>query len=306
MLGEGGFKGLTIVEYCNYKPINELLLPFQFKYTSSIAKNEIIYNEIAINLSFEKSILNIPEYRPNIVMENNGEKVTIPFTGDYRKLKTGVVYLKVKINDAPQEYEFMLDSGASLSAINTKLVSKLGLELIGKLKATGMGDKSRDINFVKVKALHLNGIDIIDCHLATLPDLDVDGILGYDFISQMTIEINYKDEVIVCHQPHIYTPYKEACKIPLKILWNKPYVDTLINNKEEALLLIDSGAVAKDLCLYSDFADKASIRTEGSGISIGIGGIAETQDAYLESFKFGNYFIPIKKALVFKKRKYES
>lgn len=298
VLGMGGFAGPTTTEYLSYKNVDGLLLPYTMKGTSKVGTSNAINEEMTANPSFDKNIFDPPKHITNLVIKDNKKEAVIPFI----KNPQGVIFLKIKINDSPKEYNFLLDSGASGSVISGNAASELKLELVGKSKASGVGNKAVTTRFVKVKTLHLEGgVDITDCFMSTSSDhLPIDGILGYDFICQMILEIDNKNSTLICHKPDEFTPPAGAVKIPLKLMWHLPFVDTLVNEQEKAIFLIDTGFMGGNVCLFSTFAEKAKIpMTEESRFqSGGVGGNVATKTAKINSIRLNNFLLPGETSLV--------
>lgn len=288
----------TTTDYLEYKTINGILFPYHLKISSKISTIEVTNYDIVINPSLDANIFEPPKYKSNLVIKDNKKNAVIPFI----KGPEGYICLKVKINDSPKEYNFLLDSGSSCSFISSSVASELKLELIGKGMSTGIsaviGNKeSEPARHAKIKALHLEGgVDITDCFMTTLSQHDIDGLLGYDFISQMILEIDNKNSTLICHKPDNFVPPAGAAKVPLKLAYRMPFIDALINEKEKTTLFIDTGFQTGfediKICLLSGFTEKADIKTtEGKQFNSGAG-IVTIKFAEIESIRLDKYLLP--------------
>ncbi len=118
-------------------------------------------------------------------------------------LKTRHLTLKICINDV--EGIFLIDSGASNSCIDIESKKKFKLEKFKKsYSASGAGNEkfnafktkiaelSYQKNFIEKLNFLLIDMKSINNALKESDDVNIDGILGADFLTKKNAEINYR------------------------------------------------------------------------------------------------------------------
>lgn len=74
---------------------------------------------------------------------------------------------------------------------------------------------------------------------------EVYGIIGYDVFSRFVVEINYDSKRVILYDPKQYKPKKRRTEIPIEIKNSKPYLKTVISQKDRTSdldIMIDTGA----------------------------------------------------------------
>ena len=113
-----------------------------------------------------------------------------------------LIFLKMRINER-HEALFLLDTGASASAIDRKTAEKLKLLINGSDKVEGTAGvievgktmvKSLSLNNAKVNALTVPTYDLSG--VLAPPGMALDGILGFDFLKHFMVRIDYESETI--------------------------------------------------------------------------------------------------------------
>lgn len=143
---------------------------------------------------------------------------TIPF-----QLVNRDIYIQVSINNSKPLW-FILDTGDKYAAVDLALARSLGVEF-GDQVAVGGGGKNVVMgNFVKntpFSVLGLTGfsqplfIAIPLGDLAKASGQEIAGILGFDFISQFIIEIDYQKKTLTLHDKADYQYRGEGVSLPL-------------------------------------------------------------------------------------------
>lgn len=184
--------------------------------------------------------------------ENEATKVVIPF-----QLINNLIFIPLTVNGV--ELTFLVDSGVEetvlfsledkkeLNLKNKETVSLIGLgsnEKIDGLKSTG--------NLLKVAHLvsknHLIYVIVDqDFNLSSHIGIPVNGIIGYSFLKNNLVAINYKKQKIIIYKENAKRRKKLEKKfthLPITIERAKPYLNSsvIINEKEMLVkLLIDLG-----------------------------------------------------------------
>jgi len=112
---------------------------------------------------------------------------------------TSLVVLPVKINnDGP--YKFLLDTGASNTILSAIVADSLGipngrndtlLTAGGNLPVT-----VRTIDTLQVGAMRLEKIEIAVANFGLMKTLNVDGILGGDYLRRFKVSIDYDNQIV--------------------------------------------------------------------------------------------------------------
>lgn len=191
-----------------------------------------------------------------------GDKDKIPF-----KLINNLIVIPVEINGV--ELSFLLDTGVSKPIMfNFLNVSEeLKINQAEKIYLRGLGEgesvealRSRNNIFKIGNAISISQslYAVFDPNLNFAPRLGVPihGIIGYDFLKDFVVEINYSSRFIRLHSPDKYKPKKcSSCEIfDIAFFNNKPYiVGSAVIDQEEipVTLLIDSGG-SDALWLFDD------------------------------------------------------
>lgn len=170
----------------------------------------------------------------NVRFDSGASAVGIPFD-----LEDNSIFIRVRVNNS-RPLRFIFDTGAGLTILNARTAKELGLKASGTtLKGSAVGGKISGDVFMGV-TLSVPGaavsnqmvgavsFDSVPCEMRS-----VEGIIGYDFIKEFVVEIDYSRRVINLYDPKTFV-YKGAGQIvPLKIT-RTPFVN--------AQLLIDGRA----------------------------------------------------------------
>jgi PDZ domain/Aspartyl protease len=222
------------------------------------------------------------------------------------KLINNLIVIPVEVNGV--ELTFLLDTGVSKSIIfnflnlteelkinQTELIYLRGLGEGGVVEA--LKSKNNILRIGKAISISQDLYAIFDPSLNFEPQLGIPihGIIGYDFLKDFIVEINYSMKNIKIFNPDSYKEKKcKKCKtLKLEFHNKKPYVeaDIVINNIDIPVkLLIDSGG-SDALWLFEDktkqiFSPKKYFEDFlGKGLSGNVYG----KRSKIEAFLFSNF-----------------
>lgn len=165
-------------------------------------------------------------------------------------------------------YRFVLDSGASLSAIDTSLAEALGLPHAGgdAPEVTDTLGRSRSLPLVEAETLSIGGVTFESMRLVTadMPPELRDGIIGCDVLSGVRISLDPKRRSAVLRPPGTRPKMQGR---PLDVLRDSsglPYITGRVDGTPVRLLL-DTGSRCA-LALTPADASACSIRLgDGTG-----------------------------------------
>ena len=136
------------------------------------------------------------------------------------ELDNNIIFVRARVNGS-RPLKFIFDTGASVSMVNADLIGELKLKVAGQADGTATGGPIH-VGLVNGVSLSVEGAEVTNQIVATMPldkspCVQFDGIIGYDFINQFIVEIDYPNSVINLYSPRTYT-YSGAGKVvPLSL-----------------------------------------------------------------------------------------
>jgi outer membrane lipoprotein-sorting protein len=118
-------------------------------------------------------------------------------------------HLYIMVNIDGKERMWCLDTGAGMSVIDKEFASELGLAVEGNIKGAGASNVV-DVSFTDLPPFSIPGIQFQGQKAAAIDvrplfreslGLEVDGILGYDFLSRFVVMIDYANEKLSFYDP---------------------------------------------------------------------------------------------------------
>lgn len=149
---------------------------------------------------------------------------TVRFTSGNSALKipldidNNIILLGVSVNNS-KPLKFIFDTGASHSVINSQRAAELGLKTEGQASGNATGGTIQ-ASFIKGVSLSVPGAEvsnqlIASMPFATPPGFEFDGTIGYDFINQFVVEIDYQNKIMNLYNPRTYAYSGKGEVIPL-------------------------------------------------------------------------------------------
>lgn len=168
------------------------------------------------------------------------------------------IYVRVMIGD--RGLDFILDSGASGIAIDANVARQLGLLTFAQT-STVMAGRVETAKAI-VPEIRVGDLVMHDVTVQTIPwahneraDVEAVGLLGYDFIREVGLEIDYKHARVTAVPAAQFTPPPlppPSEMVPLRIINHLPMVTVGINGVMADRMIVDTGA-ATDLMLFDHF-----------------------------------------------------
>lgn len=169
------------------------------------------------------------------------------------ELNTVHIFLQARVNGSGP-FWFVLDTGASVTALNTATATDIGLDLKGKIEGRGAGEGSVEVNLVRDVSFELPGVEVTGQTVATVPlsrieelmGRAIDGILGYDFISRFVVRIDYENLTLDLYDKSSYQYEGEGVIVPMELEENTPRIEGSITPPGREPIpcrfLVDTGA----------------------------------------------------------------
>lgn len=210
------------------------------------------------------------------------DKIVIPF-----ELSNNLILINVEINEV--KLSMLLDTGSdknllfsfpendTIEFFNTKKI---------KINGFGKGDLIEGLvsknNKLKIKEYVDNNLElllIIDENISIINKLGVpiNGIIGYSFFKDYTVELNYQNKKIILHktlESISKSKIKKFTKEKLSLIDDKPYIQLKTNVgilDHDVLLLMDSG-LGDGLWLFENDTLKCSEKFINDVLGRGLGG----------------------------------
>ena len=148
------------------------------------------------------------------------------------ELDNNIIFLKVRVNGS-RPLKFVFDTGASASVINSKLLDELGLKTQGQVQGSATGGAIQ-VGLIRGVSFSVAGAEVTNQLIgampfeATMPCVEFDGVIGFDFINQFVVEIDYQKGLMNLHNPLTYDYAGKGEVFPLQFQQRTPLVETNI------------------------------------------------------------------------------
>jgi len=136
------------------------------------------------------------------------------------EIDNNIIFLRVRVNGS-RPLKFIFDTGASVSVIDSELVAELGLKTQGQTKGTATGGNIQ-ADLIHGVSLSVEGAEVANQIVASfsfakMPCVEFDGVIGYDFINQFVVEIDYPGKLINLYKPQTYVYSGHGKIVPLQL-----------------------------------------------------------------------------------------
>ncbi|MCP4656825.1 MAG: hypothetical protein GY856_15555 [bacterium] len=234
-----------------WKQFEGILLPAAVHQTTGDPRYDSSFRleEMRLERALQAELFQQPREKADDTVIANGKAARdIPI-----ELNTVHIFLQAKIN-GQGPYWLLLDTGASVTVLDTAAARKLGLELHGSIEGRGSGEGSREIQLIPGVSFAVPGAEIRNQTVAAVELGDIaaligrplDGILGYDFISRFVVEIDYAALKLHLYERTSYQYQGEGSVVPIHLDGNQPHVTAIITAQGrepiDGVYLIDTGS----------------------------------------------------------------
>jgi len=292
------FQETVTATYDDYRVVGGVKKAFHSHQTTGnpLYDVDIRLQEVSFNLPLDDSLFLPPAERKRDYRFLRGKNLEgIPFD-----LYGNTIWLKVWVNDKGP-YSFLLDSGAGATCIDSGLASKLGLKGEGIVEGRGVGG-SQVVSFCKIGSLKLKGVELLDQTIAVISlsqlyatlGKEIDGILGYDFLSRFVARIDYGDKSLSLYDPESYH-YPEGMEVlDMEVTQNLPTIEAILDGEYEGKFLLDTGN-SGGLVLHSSFIQQNRIlnhiKKKVEKSFGGVGGCGRGFMAKMKSLTIGSFTV---------------
>ena len=226
-------------------------------------------------------------------------KIELPF-----RYSLNSVWVKLSVNGAPPA-EFVLDTGAFNTCLDRGFAQTLGLTAEGEYGAQGVGGYDT-FGFTPIKSVRWSNdkggsIEVRDLRAGVIGLQDAlsseewehnAGLLGYDFLSRFTLDIDFDRQVITLWDPATYVHEGPGTPIPMVLNGNIPTVEMTLNRDCKGTYIVDVGN-ASVLSVGAEQVMKCRLlalqHKEVSHWVGGIGGAFQENVTRLDSLRLGPF-----------------
>ena len=232
---------------------------------------------------------------PNYHFASGTSALGIPF-----QLSSNFVLVQLRVNNSRPLW--FLFSTASTSVIDTRIAKELRLRVQGNEKSTATGS-SIGAGSISGVSLALPGLTSFNQTVAVLPlefissimGQPVAGLIGYDFISQFVIEVDYAARKMNVYAPANYRYLGSGDVLPIKFIDKRPFISVKITMEGQEAV---EGAVELEtassgvLVVQRSFAEAHQLLKSVKGFRLGnvggsVGSMSRTLQGRVRNIQVG-------------------
>jgi hypothetical protein len=147
---------------------------------------------------------------------DHGSSARIPLDID-----NNIIRMKMRINGS-RPLLLIFDTGASVTGVHPRIINELGLKTGKALEGDATGGRIHGNLVVDKVKLGVDGVmaadqSIVSVPFETPPGFDFDGVIGYDFIKEFVVEIDYPNKTMTLHDPAKFVYRGRGTILPLEL-----------------------------------------------------------------------------------------
>ena len=163
---------------------------------------------------------------PVVKFSSGSSSLKIPL-----ELDGNIILMRVSVNKS-RPLKFIFDTGASISVVSPEIASELGLKSQGEVKGNATGG-SITASLIEKVAFDVQGVEVSNQLIAAIsfgatPCFPFDGIIGFDFINQFVVELDYKNKLMNLHDPRSFQYVGDGKRVELVLEDRTPLVETQV------------------------------------------------------------------------------
>ncbi len=236
---------------------------------------------------------------PNYRFTSGTSALGIPF-----QLSSNFILVQLRVNNSRPLW--FLFSTASTSVIDTRIAKELGLSVQVKEKSTAT-ESSIGAGVISGISLALPGVTTFNQTVAVLPleflssilGQPIAGLIGYDFISQFVIEVDYAARKMNMYGPATYKYCGSGDVLPIKFMDKSPFITIKIamEGREAAGGMFEFATESSGtLVVQRSFAEAHQLLKSVKGFRLGNvgdagGGMSRTLQGRVRNIQVGRFMI---------------
>lgn len=281
--------------YGDFRPVQGVMFPhlvrmqqLSINQTIEVRTRSIAVNEPVDPLLFLPPPGSVDDYS----FTQGGGSAMVPFTIYDRH-----IYIPVRLHGCDEEFMFMVDSGASMTVIDSTLAARMGFPLGERMMGAGAGGTA-DFYMTRIDGFSVEGVSFTEQTVIAYPltdllarfvDIEVAGILGYDFLSRFVSIIDYEKSILTLLEPDSTA---KAAILAAPLVHNVFSVECTLDGIHRGTFLIDTGA--GNSLLQKGFSEESGLMENRRMVEISIMGAGGEESAYMsrfDSFEIGGFVI---------------
>lgn len=281
--------------YSDYRGVNGVMKAFRLETTTFPTGSTRVtaIERYETDIDIDPSLFEPPrEGDPGFTFVDGGGSVEIPF-----ELIEGHIYMPVTIEHDRRLW--LLDSGAGRTVIDKDYATELGFELKGIDDAAGAGESS-EFRLTTIPQRSLPGLELAEQEIVAMEiadlfrrasDVEIGGLLGYDFLSRFVSRIDYAGSTITLYDPVTFFYSGDGTVIDAPLMGTVLTVPAGFDGGHSGQCMIDLGASIN--CLHYPFANAHGL-LERDGVEMigtGAGGAFNTRLSRFEEIEFAGHAV---------------
>jgi hypothetical protein len=283
------------IVYSDYRDVDGVIRPFRQDVTIQPVGQEqtILTTLFETGIEIDAALFDPPEgVARDYVFTDGGDRAEVPF-----RFIENHVFVPVTING--RESLWIVDSGASVTVIDNGYAEELGLPLSGEVLAQG-ATTTVELAFTTLPPFAVGGIEFQEQQVAALDfvglflrlsDLEVLGILGYDFLSRFVTGVDYANEVLTFHDPETFEYEGDGTVLNAPLTDNLFRAEAIVDGVYEGRWMLDLGAGGNFFQTPYAMAHGLGRRDGVLGVIHGAGGRGLRRRALYETIEFGGHTV---------------
>ncbi|HYV46515.1 MAG TPA: aspartyl protease family protein [Myxococcaceae bacterium] len=296
---QSGDRAVTI-KYLKWTAVNGVQFPAeteqtdgdpQTTYRSRVASTKV-------NVPFPDAKLARPEWKASVTIPPGKSPVTLPL-----QLTQNHPYAPFTLN-GKGPVSFLVDTGATRGVLDSERAAQLGLQGQGKEVLRGAGAGQIESITVAKPVYGIGPVQVPGAALSTAPlkalslreGRSMEGILGYEVLSQFVVEFDYAGNALRFHDPDSFQAPAGATVVPFTLIDTKPFVEVTVELPDgrsiPAKMIVDTGS-RMALALATPFVDKHKLveavgKTLDAPLGFGVGGRTQQLLARVKALSLGD------------------
>ena len=281
--------------YGDFRPVNGVMFPHSTRIeqlaigrTIEVRIRSLEVNEPVDPLLFLPPHSAVKDYS----FTQGGSHAMVPFTTYNRH-----IYLPVRLTGSDEELMFMVDSGASMTVIDSTLAASMGFPLGERMIGAGAGGTA-DFYMTRIGGFSIEGVNFMEQTVIAYPisgligrfaDIEVAGILGYDFLSRFVTRIDFEKGIMTLYDPDSAAV---AATIDAPLIHNVFSLECVVDGLSGGDFLLDTGAA--NSLLQKSFSEEHGLFDGRHLVEISLMGAGGEETAYLarfDSLEIGGFII---------------
>lgn len=269
---------------------------------SSMPANRIrsVADSVAVNGSTAGASFALPDSSgggPPVTWLRESGRATLPFEYAARH-----VWVRASVNGG-EARDFLLDTGASVTVLDSTFAARAGILGDGYMQAQGAG-ASGSASFALLASLRVgegDGVELRNVQVALMSVnpmfspyfwRDMAGVLGYDFLSRFVVTVDYDRNLVELRDPHQFTYTGTETALPMLMNGVVPALRGTLDGRYDGVFRLDIGS-SSTVDFHAPFVKQHALtqrlRHATPLTGAGFGGHFVTLFGRMRSLSFGPY-----------------